>query len=175
MKLVCLDRRSFILLALVLRQFGLSVGRSASMTEDITLFFKKNRTYYQVLREKLNQIVEKNDLKINWQVEIRERHPTGIVNLFIKKSCFYESDFNHIIKIFFSGFEIIESGKIEQDDKWIDLGHEAMMFSRYLIDRKLSKSEKIIVDLVEHFEQNEMVHDKFYTIKDALSILDLSI
>ncbi|OBX26574.1 hypothetical protein LX77_00846 [Gelidibacter algens] len=175
MKLVCLNRSSFILLALILRQLGLSVFRSGPNTENVYLFLKKNYGCYNLLKEKLSHTINKYDLEINWRGEIEKKRPTGMVNLFISKSCFYESDFNHIIKIYLSGCEIIESGKIEQNDRWIILGHEAMILSNDLIDFKLSKRERKIVNLVEHFAQNEMVHDKYYTIEEALSILDLSI
>lgn len=171
MKLICLDRSTFILLALILRQFGLSVFRSGSKTEDISLFFKKNYKNYELLKEKLVHTINTYNLEIDWVDPPKSDHTSMIANFLNRRLCFYESDFLQIIKIYFSGCEIIESGKIEQNERWITLGPKAIIFSGNLIAFKLSKKERKIVNLVEHFEQNEWVGDKYYSIEEAMEIL----
>lgn len=171
MKFVCLDRNTFVLLALILRQLGLSIFRSASKTEDINLFFKKNYINYELLKEKLVHIINNYDLEIDWDDPPKSNHTSMIANFFTKKLCFYEFDFQQIVKIYFSACEIIETGKIEQNDRWITLGPKAMLFSGNLIAFKLSKKEKKIVNLIEHFEQNEWVQDKYYSVDEAMAIL----
>lgn len=171
MKVVCLDKKSFMLLALILRQFGLSVGRSGSDTVRVSGFFKDNFRNYTLLREKLAHIIEVNNFDIVWNQNIERKFPSGIWNLFIKKTCFFESDFRHITKVYFTGFEILKSGKIEQDENWMVLGQELMMYSQNLIDSKLSKKERKIVNRIEHFDQNPAFDATSYSIKEALSLL----
>ena len=161
-----------MLLALILRQFGLSVFRSGSNTQRVSQFFKDNYEFYELLKENLNHTITNHNIEIERGGEIEKKMPTGIIaNFFIKKTCFYEIDFHQIIKIYFSGIEILESGNIQQNEKWSTIGHELMVLTHQLIEPKLSKTERKIVIRIEHFEQNELVYEYYYSIEEALDLL----
>jgi hypothetical protein len=65
----------------------------------------------------------------------------------------------------------VGSGNIEQNEEWVVLGHQFMLYFDYLIDRKLSSKEKKIVIKIEHFDQNELVQNKYYSVNEALANL----
>jgi hypothetical protein len=156
----------------VLRQFGLSVARSGSDMKRVTFFLEKNHIFYKQLKKKLEQIVVKNNLKIDLDGGVELKIPTGIINCFIRRTCFYQSDFRQLIKAYFFGFKLVETGNIIKNEEWIMLGHELMILTHQLIEAKLSKKERKIVQRVEHFEQNEFVYDKYFSIEEALDLLN---
>jgi hypothetical protein len=173
MKLICLDKKTFFLLALVLRQFGLSVFRSGSDTKGISQFFKNNNKLYDLLTESLNNLIRKNNIELEYNFKIEKKSPMGIIpNLLIKRKCFYLSDFSLIINVYFSGFKILKSGKFKLNEEWATIGHQLMALTNQLIEPKLSKKEKKIINRIEHFCQNDLVYDKYFSLQEALDLLN---
>lgn len=172
MKLICLERKTIILLALIFRQFGLSVFRSGSNTKRVTEFFEQHHQYYQQLFEKLEHTVVVEYGKTKIVRGIQRRKTTGFIkNILINRNCFFKSDFEQIVHIYFFGFELLKTKQIEQNEEWMILGQELMGISNYLIDLKLSKSERKIVNRIEHFDQNQIFDGTSYSVEQALKVL----